>query len=146
MRLGSASRTHGSGEDAVRSEINVTPLVDVCLVLLIIFMVVTPLLQKGVDVSLPETRNPAKMPEGAKQLNLAVKADGSVFVGQNWVPGEQLPATLADIYRQSPDKNVVIKADARIAYREVRRVLRLVQQAGFPGAGIEARKREAGAP
>jgi len=54
----------GTGENAVKSDINVTPLVDVCLVLLIIFMVVTPMLQKGVDVALPETARPEKMPEG----------------------------------------------------------------------------------
>ena len=66
----------------VRSDINVTPLVDVCLVLLIIFMVVTPMLQKGVDVSLPETGNPEKMPEGQKQLTVSIKQNGEVWVGQ----------------------------------------------------------------
>jgi biopolymer transport protein ExbD len=143
MQLGSASRTPGAGESSVRSEINVTPLVDVCLVLLIIFMVVTPLLQKGVDVALPETANPARMPEGRKQLDLAIKQDGSVFLGQNWVPREQLLAELREVYAQSPDKDVVIKADRRLPYREVREVLRVVQQAGFAGAGLEAHRREA---
>jgi len=142
MQLGSASRTGGAGEQSVRSDINVTPLVDVCLVLLIIFMVVTPMLQKGVDVNLPETAKPERMPEGQKQLDLAIKQDGSIFVGQKWVPKDQVLATLRDIYSQTPDKDVVIKADRRIEYREVRDLMRLVQQAGFPGAGLEARRRE----
>jgi biopolymer transport protein ExbD len=111
-------------------------------VLLIIFMVVTPMLQKGVDVNLPETTRPERMPEGQKQLDLAIKQDGSIFVGQKWVPKEQVLATLRDIYSQTPDKDVVIKADRRIEYREVRELMRLVQQAGFPGAGLEARRRE----
>jgi biopolymer transport protein TolR len=143
MRLGSASRTPGAGEAAVRSEINVTPLVDVCLVLLIIFMVVTPLLQKGVDVNLPETANPERMPEGQQQLDIALKVDGSIFVGQDWVPKEQLPARLKEIYAASPEKDVVIKADRRMRYHEVRDLMRMVQEAGFPGAGLEARRREA---
>ena len=82
----------GGGDFAVKSEINVTPLVDVCLVLLIIFMVVTPMLQAGVDVALPETLDPPKMPEGGKQLNIAIKSDGQVYVGQQWVPTESLLA------------------------------------------------------
>ncbi len=63
----------GGGRDKLQSDINVTPLVDVCLVLLIIFMVVTPMLQKGVDVQLPTTDNPDKKPENANQTLISVK-------------------------------------------------------------------------
>jgi biopolymer transport protein ExbD len=140
------SFTHnvGGGDFAVKSEINVTPLVDVCLVLLIIFMVVTPMLQQGVDVSLPDTINPPKMPEGGKQLNIAIKADGSVYVGQQWVPSESLLTALRDIYNQSPEKTVVIKADKRLKYKDVREVMQTVNRAGFSGAGIETHKKDSG--
>jgi biopolymer transport protein ExbD len=134
----------GGGDFAVKSEINVTPLVDVCLVLLIIFMVVTPMLQAGVDVALPETTDPPKMPEGGKQLNIAIKSDGQVYVGQQWVPNESLLAALRDIYNQTPDKQVVIKADKRLKYKDVREVMQMVNRAGFSGAGIETHKRDAG--
>ena len=134
----------GGGDFQVQSAINVTPLVDVCLVLLIIFMVVTPMLQQGVDVSLPDTINPPKMPEGGKQLNIAIKSDGSVYVGQQWVPNESLLTALRDIYNQSPEKTVVIKADKRLKYKDVREVMQTVNRAGFPGAGIETHKKDAG--
>ena len=128
----------------VRSDINVTPLVDVCLVLLIIFMVVTPMLQKGVDISLPETVNPTKMPENAKQLTMAVKSDGSVFVNQNWVPKESLKNTLAEIHTSTPDKDVIIKADRRLKYKDVRSVMQFVNEAGFSHVGLVTEKRKTG--
>ncbi len=133
---------------SVKSDINVTPLVDVCLVLLIIFMVVTPLLQKGVDVAMPETSNPEKIPEGAKQLTIAVKLDGNagkVFIGDNWVPNEILLKELKSVYDQSPDKVVVIKGDRRLKYKEIRRVMEITNQAGFAGVGlITTRKQTSG--
>lgn len=124
----------------VKGDINVTPLVDVCLVLLIIFMVVTPMLQKGADVMLPETPKPEQMPEGKNQMTVAVKLDGKVFIEQNWVPDENLEATFADIYTQNPDKNVVIKGDKRIEYRRVREVMRMLNEAGFSRVGLVTEK------
>jgi biopolymer transport protein TolR len=129
-------------EGSVRSDINVTPLVDVCLVLLIIFMVVTPLLQTGVDVALPATRQPEKIPESAKQLNVAIKQNGDVFIGQNWVPLDQLKAQLVEIYNVSPEKDIALKADKRLKYKEVRKVLQLINEAGFTGVGLITQKRE----
>ena len=131
-----------SATGGLKSEINVTPLVDVVLVLLIIFMVVTPLLQTGVDVALPATRQPEKIPESAKQLNVAIKQNGDVFIGQNWVPVDQLKAQLVEIYNVSPEKDIALKADKRLKYKEVRKVLQLINEAGFTGVGLITQKRE----
>jgi len=144
MQLGSASRARGAGENVVKSEINVTPLVDVCLVLLIIFMVVTPLLQQGVDVQLPATRQPARLPEGGKQLTIAIRANNEVYVGQNWVPNEQLQAKLKEVFAATPEKEVVLKADKRLKYKDVRKVMQYANEAGFDGLGLITTKREKG--
>ncbi len=130
--------------ESVKSDINVTPLVDVCLVMLIIFMVVTPMLQKGVDVQLPQTNQPEKMPEGQKQLTITIKyPDGNVFVEQNWVPNDRLEATLTDIHTQTPDKDVVIKGDRRLKYSQVRKLMQQVNEAGFSRVGVIAEKYQA---
>jgi biopolymer transport protein ExbD len=121
---------------AIRSEINVTPLVDVCLVLLIIFMVVTPMIGGGVQVALPATVSPDKIPETARQLTLAVSADGSMFVAEAWVSADALAPTLAELHRASPDRSVVIKADRALKYGQVRRVMQVVNEAGFAGVSL----------
>jgi biopolymer transport protein ExbD len=140
-----SKRRNAIADPEVRGDINVTPLVDVCLVLLIIFMVVTPMLQKGVDVALPETVDPSKMPEGQKQVTVSIKADGSVFVQQNWVTDENLPATLKEIHDQNPDKTVVVKGDKRLKYKDVRKVMRLINEAGFTRVGRVIDKKTGGA-
>ena len=139
MAMGGAS-----SRDKLQSDINVTPLVDVCLVLLIIFMVVTPLLQKGVNVTLPATTDPEKMPENEKQLEVSIKADGNVFIGQNWVTNDNLPNTLKEVYDTNPERQVVVKGDKNLKYKEVRKVMRLINEAGFTRVGLITEKRETG--
>ncbi|MGV8040558.1 MAG: ExbD/TolR family protein [Thermoanaerobaculaceae bacterium] len=133
------------GPQAV-SDINVTPLVDVCLVLLIIFMVVTPMLQTGVPVQLPETNNPEKYPEGAKQQKVTVIEDGKIFLSKDdWVPNTQdLTRRVAEIVRETPDKEFVVKADKRLRYRQVREVMKAINEAGVTKVGLITTKKGGG--
>ena len=125
---------------AVRSEINVTPLVDVCLVLLIIFMVVAPLLRHGIDVDLPRTGSLRSLPD--TQLNLSIRRDGNVFVDQAQVPREHLAATLKARHDQAPGRPVVVDGDRLLPYQEIASVLQLVRDAGFERVGLATEKRK----
>jgi biopolymer transport protein TolR len=126
----------------VRSEINVTPLVDVCLVLLIIFMVVTPMLQKGVNVALPETGTPEKMPENQKQLAVSIKSDSSVYVNQVYVLDKDLANKFRQVHDDNPDREVVVKGDKRLAYKDVRRIMKVINEAGFTRVGLVTEKKK----
>src|SRR5215217_7774100 len=102
MKKLSASSLGKLSHAALNADINVTPLVDVCLVLLIIFMVVTPMLQKGVPVNLPVTEQPEKTPDTEKQLQISVKADKTVYVGSKVVRKEEVKAILEEIQQHTP--------------------------------------------
>jgi biopolymer transport protein TolR len=134
----------GGSPDEAKSEINVTPLVDVCLVLLIIFMVVTPMLQSGVDVLLPSGPHAEKKPGDKEDLVISIKQDGTVFVGQNWIPDKDLPTYLAAEYRKNPARNVMLKADRRIHFGKVRTVMRAANEAQFTGVAILTENQQAG--
>ncbi len=135
----------GGSPDEVKGDINVTPLVDVCLVLLIIFMVVTPMLQQGVDVLLPQGPHAEKKPGGEGDLIISVKNDGSVFVGQNWIPDKDLPTYLRSEYEKDPARAVMLKADRRINYGKVRLVMRAANEAQFTRVAILTENQQAGA-
>src|SRR5438067_11531497 len=109
---------------AMNSEINVTPLVDVCLVLLIIFMVVTPMLQKGVPVNLPVTEDPEKTPDTDKQLQISVKSDGSVYLGPTVVRKEQVESELKTIHERTPDREIAVKGDRKVKHGDGLDILR----------------------
>jgi TolR protein len=129
----------------LNSEINVTPLVDVCLVLLIIFMVVTPMLQKGVPVNLPVTEDPEKTPDTEKQLQISVKADGSVYLGQTVVRKEQVQSELEQIHSKTPDREIAVKGDKLVKYGAVLDVLKSCREVGFNNVGLIAQpKKSAG--
>src|ERR1700744_4343597 len=99
----------------VNSNINVTPMVDVMLVLLIIFMVITPMLQKGVTVDLAKVNNPQQMPDADKEdaLIVAVMRNGKVFFGNDQTPPDQLTNKIKDRIANRTDKRVYVRADAR---------------------------------
>ena len=128
----------------LNSDINVTPLVDVCLVLLIIFMVVTPLLQKGVPVNLPVTNEPEKTPDTEKQLQISVKADGSVYVGPNVVRKDEVKRTLEDIHEKTPDREIAVKGDRLVKYGDVVDVLKACRDVGFNDVGLVTQPKRAG--
>jgi biopolymer transport protein ExbD len=123
---------------ALTSDINVTPLVDVCLVLLIIFMVVTPMLQKGVPVNLPVTEEPQQTPDTEKQLQISVKADNTVYIGSNVVRREEVKRQLEEIQQRTPDREVAVKGDRLVKYGEVLDVLKACRDVGFNDVGLIA--------
>ena len=134
----------GGSPDEVKGDINVTPLVDVCLVLLIIFMVVTPMLQPGVDVLLPEGPHAEKKPGDQEDLVISVKQDGTVFVGQNWIPDKNLVEYLRTERQKNPARNVMLKADKRINFGKVRMVMRAANEAEFTRVAVLTENKQAG--
>jgi biopolymer transport protein TolR len=125
---------HGSHEDRVKppikAEINVTPLVDVVLVLLIIFMVVTPLIASGVAVDLPRTAHHARKPDDGKDIIVSVTKEEKVYVGRNLVPRpEDLGNVLTAEKRRFPDKSIFLKGDTRAPYGAVRVALQAMHDA-----------------
>ena len=125
------------------SEINVTPLVDVCLVLLIIFMVVTPMLQKGVPINLPVTEEPEKTPDTDKQLQISVKANGAVYLGSSVVRKEQVQSELEAIHQRTPDREIAVKGDKQVKYGDVLDVLKACREVGFNDVGLIAQPKRA---
>lgn len=138
----------GSAEaEDVRSDINVTPLVDVVLVLLIIFMVVTPMLQKGMPVELPITKNPDKKPDSESQVIISVKSDATIYIEQNWVPKTELVSQLKEMHERNPSREILIKGDARLMYKDIKKVMDMINEAGFENVGLITEKvEEHGAP
>ena len=134
----------GGSPDEVKGDINVTPLVDVCLVLLIIFMVVTPMLQQGVDVLLPNGPHAEKKPGEKEDLVISIKMDGSVFVADKWIPDKNLPTFLRAEYEKNPARTVMLKADKRINFGKVRLVMRAANDAEFTRVAILTENKQAG--
>jgi len=135
----------------VNSNINVTPMVDVMLVLLIIFMVITPMLQKGVTVDLAKANNPKPMPDAEKEdaLIVAVMKDGSIFFDTQRVAPEDLTQKVKDrLDRMSNknDKEVYVKADARARYKSVVDVVDNVRSAGVDTLGLLTEQKKAPGP
>ena len=130
------------------SQINVVPYIDVMLVLLIIFMVITPMLQKGVSVDLAKTNSPAPMPDADKEVALlvAVTRDGKIFFGAERVnTAADLTTTVKDKLANKTDKRVFIKADARAKYGDVVEVVDNVRSAGVDQLGLLTEQRKQGA-
>ncbi len=131
-----AKRNEGA---KVNSDINVTPMVDVMLVLLIIFMVVTPMLQKGVSVDLAKVNNPEQMPDADKEdaLIVAVMRTGDVFFGNDKLKNlDELTGKVKDRLANKSDKRVYIRADARAKFGRVVEVVDDIRAAGVDQLGL----------
>jgi biopolymer transport protein TolR len=139
-----AKRDEGS---KVNSDINVTPMVDVMLVLLIIFMVITPMLQKGVSVDMAKVNSPAPMPDADKEdaLLVAVQRDGKVFFGTDPIAVDQLTQKIKDrLSNKTGEKRVFIKADQRAKFGSVVEVVDNVRAAGVDQLGLLTDQRKQG--
>jgi biopolymer transport protein TolR len=120
----------------VKSEINVTPLVDVMLVLLIIMMIVAPMLQKGVDVRLPMASNSAAKPETQEQTVLAIKADKTLWVNGIQVRESDLRTRVEEAMETKKEKVVLIKADEDVEYGAVMGAMDALREGGIEDMGL----------
>jgi biopolymer transport protein ExbD len=123
---------------AVVNEINVTPMVDVMLVMLIIFMVITPMLQKGQTVEKVKTKNPIAMADADKDdaVLISVTRNGDTFLGTTKTTPDQLPSKVKDMLTNKLDKTVYINSDARARYERVVEVVDNLRAAGVDSLGL----------
>ncbi len=131
------SMSTGGGGRGVKSDINVTPLVDVVLVLLIIFMVVTPMLQRGKDVQLPKAQQQKEAAgQGADPLIVSVTPDRKLYLEDDAFDEAGLEAALKRELALTPGRKVLLKGDATLSYGDVRKVLDLSRKAGAQGVAL----------
>jgi biopolymer transport protein TolR len=138
-----ALRNEGS---KVNSNINVTPMVDVMLVLLIIFMVITPMLQKGQSVDMAKVNNPVPMPDADKEdaLLIVVMRDGQIYFGTDRVTADELSNKVKDRLANKVNKQVFIRADTRAKYGSVVDVVDNVRSAGVDDVGLLTEQKQTG--
>ena len=128
----------GGGRGEVTSDINVTPMADVMLVLLIIFMVVTPMLQKGQAVELAKTKNPIDMKEADRDdaVLVTITRDGKLYLGQEKVSVDALATKVNDLLATKLEKKVFVKSDLRAKYGDVVSVVDNIRNAGVDQVGL----------
>jgi biopolymer transport protein TolR len=137
----------GGAKGGVKSDINVTPLCDVMLVLLIIMMIVAPLLQQGVSVKLPQASNTVDKPEVQGQTVVAIAKDKSMYVNAKPVQEGEMAQKITDILENAKEKIVLIKADEEVEYSAVMAAMDQLRQAGVEDIGlITDPKKTAGGP
>lgn len=128
------------GSKASKSEPNVVPLCDILLVLLIIFMVVTPLIKKGINVKLPEAAHTSDEPEPGQMITVYVKADGTIYLDDDEITDlEKLPTMIEDKIeeiKQSEKGKVLLKADEDIRYGRVTEVMEKIRRAQIEFVGL----------
>jgi biopolymer transport protein TolR len=140
--MGIAVRNEGA---KVNSNINVTPMVDVMLVLLIIFMVITPMLQKGASVDMAKVNNPTSMPDADKEdaILVVVMRDGQIYLGTDRIKVDDLTNKVKDRLADKPNKEIYIRADSRAKYGAVVDVVDNVRAAGVDDVGLLTEQKHA---
>ena len=131
MRLGEGAK--------MQAAINVTPLVDVVLVLLIIFMVMAPQMRKGPEVRLPKTEKPSQQGDERGRILVSIDEAGRLWIDDRPVAAEHFGDALRAAVRAETDPKVVIRGDAKLNFREVRQAMSAIDQSGFRGVGLIAK-------
>ncbi len=134
----------GGSKDGPMADINVTPMADIMIVLLIIFMVITPMLQKGVDVKLPTAGNTKERKDEPKTITVAIKKDSTTYLGTNKFENPQeLLAQIKERLEDLPEgsRMVYLKADEGLQYSEVMRVMDICREAGVEEIALIAERR-----
>ena len=132
MRLGEPAR--------MQAAINITPLVDVVLVLLIIFMVMAPQMRKGPDVNLPNTTKPNSQGDERGRILVSIDQAGGLWINDRSVTLEHFGDDLQAAASVEKDPRIVIKGDAKLNFLQVRQAMNAIEQAGFPGVGLIAKR------
>ncbi len=126
------------GSKGVKSDINVTPLVDVVLVLLIIFMVITPMLQRGKPVQLPRAKLVSELKHGGDPILLSVTPDGRTFIDKKEVPRKQLAEALTEEMVAMPGSPVIVKGDKALEYKQMREIILEISKTRVVGVSLAA--------
>jgi biopolymer transport protein TolR len=129
------SSNSGDGDNLPVAEINITPLVDVMLVLLVIFMVTTPMMESGVALQLPRASSKA-LPKADKPVTVSITKETRVFINKEEVPYSQLRARLKEYFKSRTRKEVFIRADGELAYAVVAKTMAAVKSAGIDRIGL----------
>lgn len=129
--MGAKLNTGGGGSYRPMAEINVTPFVDVMLVLLVVFMVAAPLLTAGVPIDLPDSEAKALSEEDNKPLEVSLSKSGEIYVGETEVKQDRLVTLLGSLTNNDPDRRIYIRADETLDYGQVMGILGSINGAGF---------------
>jgi len=129
------------GSTGLNSNINVTPLADVMLVLLIIFMVITPLLNKGVDLKLPEAQFSSDKPDNEDVVNVAIILDNTIYLNLVPIAESELVTKLSEAFEGKAEKILFLKADEGLEYRDVMRIMELCRDGGADEIGLITEKK-----
>jgi biopolymer transport protein ExbD len=137
----------GGGSTSLTNDINVTPMIDVLLVLLIIFMMIVPMSRKAIDLQLPDPEPaPATSTPPTTQIVLQVQKNGSYMINKEAVTKERLPARLKEIYDPRPDKIIFVKGEATVKYQDVINAMDVARGAGVKVIGVAPKDAATPAP